>query len=56
MVGIGDGTPNRMHDIRLGDVVVSSPVGKTGGMTHYDFGKTIQNERCERIGLLNGRQ
>lgn len=41
-------------DIRLGDVVVSSPIGKTGGVTNYHFGKTIQNERFERMGLLNG--
>ena len=30
MVGIGGGAPSPKHDIRLGDVVVSSPAGRTG--------------------------
>jgi nucleoside phosphorylase len=53
MVGIGGGAPSVKHDIRLGDVVVSSPVGRTGGVIHYEFGKTIQNQRFERTGALN---
>jgi len=39
MVGIGGGAPSAKHDIRLGDVVVSSPTGRTGGVIHYEFGK-----------------
>jgi nucleoside phosphorylase len=53
MVGIGGGAPSRKHDIRLGDVVVSSPVGRTGGVIHYEFGKTIQNQKFKRTGALN---
>ncbi len=53
MVGIGGGAPSLKHDIRLGDVVVSSPVGRTGGVIYYEFGKTIQNQRFERTGALD---
>jgi hypothetical protein len=51
MVGIGGDAPK--HDIRLGDVVVSSPVGRMGGVIHYGFGKTIQNQKFERTGALD---
>ncbi|KAL4919595.1 nucleoside phosphorylase domain-containing protein [Aspergillus aurantiobrunneus] len=40
MVGIG-GVPTN-HDIRLGDVVVSTPSNGSSGVYHYGFGKTIQ--------------
>lgn len=53
MVGIGGGAPSPKHDIRLGDVVVSSPVGKTGGVIHYNFGKLIQDEEFQYTGSLN---
>jgi nucleoside phosphorylase len=53
MVGIGGGAPSLKHDIRLGDVVVSSPVGRTGGVIYYEFGKTIQNRQFERTGALD---
>jgi nucleoside phosphorylase len=53
MVGIGGGAPSPKHDIRLGDVVVSSPAGGRGGVIHYEFGKTIQNQKLERTGALN---
>ncbi|KAL0937045.1 uncharacterized protein CTRU02_209261 [Colletotrichum truncatum] len=43
MVGIGGGAPTK-HDIRLGDVVVSSRDGGKGGVFQYDFGKAIQNQ------------
>jgi hypothetical protein len=52
MVGIG-GALSGKHDIRLGDVIVSSPVGQTGGVIHYEFGKTIQNKKFERTGALD---
>jgi nucleoside phosphorylase len=53
MVGIGGGAPSVEHDIRLGDVVVSSPMGRTGGVIHYEFGKTLQNQQFERTQALN---
>jgi nucleoside phosphorylase len=53
MVGIGGGAPTKQQDIRLGDVVVGTPVARTGGVIHYEFGKTIQNQRFERTGYLN---
>lgn len=53
MVGIGGGAPSPKHDVRLGDVVVSSPVGKTGGVIHYDFGKVVQDKIFEHAGSLN---
>jgi nucleoside phosphorylase len=53
MVGIGGGAPSHKHDIRLGDVVVSSPLGKTGGVVKYDFGKMIQGKQFEHTGSLN---
>ncbi|KGM92160.1 uncharacterized protein PADG_11698 [Paracoccidioides brasiliensis Pb18] len=40
MVGIGGGVPCKGFDIRLGDIV-------------YDYGKTVQDGRFERLGLLN---
>jgi nucleoside phosphorylase len=53
MVGIGGEVPNEEHDIRLGDVVVSKPTGTFGGVIQYDFGKTIQEGKFIRTGLLN---
>jgi nucleoside phosphorylase len=53
VIGIGGGAPSLEHEIRLGDVVVSSPVGRTGGVIYYEFGKTIQNQKFERTGTLN---
>ncbi|KAJ4864231.1 hypothetical protein T069G_00761 [Trichoderma breve] len=57
LVGIGGGAPSRKHDIRLGDVVVSSP-GSSDGVSHsgvfqYDFGKTIQGQSFQTTGFLN---
>lgn len=53
MVGIGGGAPSPRHDIRLGDVVVSSRDGDKGGVFQYDFGKTIQNQSFQETGLLD---
>ncbi len=44
MVGVGGGAPSPDHDIRLGDVVVSTPGDGSSGVFQYDFGKTIQGE------------
>jgi nucleoside phosphorylase len=52
MVGIGGGAPSR-HDVRLGDVVVSSPGPGSGGVFQYDYGKTIQDQSFTITGHLN---
>jgi nucleoside phosphorylase len=53
MVGIGGGAPSPKHDIRLGDIVVSTPRDGTGGVFQYDFGKTIQDQSFSPTGFLN---
>lgn len=52
MVGIAGGVPSQNHDIRLGDVVVSSPRDGTSGVLQYDFGKTIQDQTFRKTGFL----
>lgn len=56
MVGIGGGAPSKKHDIRLGDVVVSSPRDGQGGVLQYDFGKAIQGQGFQHTGFLNQPQ
>ncbi|KAE8383299.1 purine and uridine phosphorylase [Aspergillus bertholletiae] len=53
MVGIGGGVPSKGNDIRLGDVVVSKPSGKYGGVIQYDYGKAVQGGQFEPTGILN---
>ncbi|KAG2412224.1 hypothetical protein HFD88_009781 [Aspergillus terreus] len=53
LVGIGGGVPGTQNDIRLGDVVVSKPVGKNSGVIQYDYGKTAQGGKFEQTGMLN---
>ncbi|OJJ60235.1 hypothetical protein ASPSYDRAFT_89112 [Aspergillus sydowii CBS 593.65] len=53
MVGIGGGAPSKKVDIRLGDVVVSKPVGRLGGVIQYDLGKSVGDGRFELTGMLN---
>ncbi|KAF2678771.1 hypothetical protein K458DRAFT_435608 [Lentithecium fluviatile CBS 122367] len=53
MVGIGGGAPSRKHDIRLGDIVVSTPYDREGGVFQYDFGKAIQDKEFKVTGHLN---
>ncbi|RYC78851.1 hypothetical protein BFJ63_vAg18276 [Fusarium oxysporum f. sp. narcissi] len=53
MVGIAGGAPSPNHDIRLGDIVVSSRDGGKGGVFQYDFGKTIQNQSFQETGYLD---
>lgn len=50
MVGIGGGVPPK---VRLGDVVVSTPVGQFPGVVQWDFGKAEQGGNFERTGSLN---
>src|SRR5277367_4831513 len=52
-VGIGGGAYTIENDIRLGDVVVSRPDGKYGGVVQYDFGKSLLEGRFEHTGALN---
>ncbi|KAL4732833.1 hypothetical protein BDV11DRAFT_215149 [Aspergillus similis] len=53
MVGIGGGVPSKSNDIRLGDVVISKPGGKYGGVIQYDYGKAVQGGQFETTGILN---
>ena len=55
MVGIGAAIarPERGYDIRLGDVVVSQPDGRSGGVVQYDLGKAKEGHGFERKGNLN---
>lgn len=53
MIGIGGGAPSSKHDIRLGDIVVSTPHNKEGGVFQYDFGKAIQDKEFKVTGHLN---
>jgi nucleoside phosphorylase len=53
LVGIGSGAPSTKHDIRLGDVVVSSPRNGRDGLVQYDFGKDYQGQEFQQTGFLN---
>jgi nucleoside phosphorylase len=53
MVGIGGGVPSEESDIRLGDVVISQPHLKHGGVVQYDLGKTGEGGKFTRTGSLN---
>jgi nucleoside phosphorylase len=53
MVGIGGGAPSAEHDVRLGDVVVSSRDGAQGGVFQYDYGKTIQGRTFQHTQFLD---
>lgn len=53
MVGIAGGAPTKQNDVRLGDIVVSCPVGQSGGVIHYDSGAAIQDKEFKRTGSLN---
>ncbi|GAM34135.1 Pfs, NACHT and Ankyrin domain protein [Talaromyces pinophilus] len=53
MVGIGGRVPSAKHDIRLGDIVVSSPFEGQGGVVQYDFGKAIQRQSCQHTRFLD---
>ncbi len=50
MVGIGGGIPSK---VRLGDVVVSVPVGRFPGVIQWDMGKAEAGGRFTRTGSLN---
>ncbi|ERF72190.1 hypothetical protein EPUS_02077 [Endocarpon pusillum Z07020] len=52
MVGIGGGVPSKKNDIRLGDIVISTPTGTKTGVVQYDFGKTEKAGEFRRTGAL----
>jgi len=49
MVGVGSGIP----PVRLGDVVVSTPIGQFSGVVQWDFGKAEEGGNLVRAGSLN---
>lgn len=51
MVGIGGGIPS--NNVRLGDVVVSTPTETYPGVVQWDFGRAREGGRFQRIGALN---
>jgi nucleoside phosphorylase len=53
LVGIGGGVPSKENDIRLGDVVVSTPTGQHGGVIKWDMEKTTEGGHFQRTGTLN---
>lgn len=53
LVGIGGGAPTPKQDIRLGDIVVSTPRDSHGGVFQYDFSKTIQDKAFQHTRFLN---
>lgn len=53
MVGVGGGAPSDNHDIRLGDIVVSTPTNGNSGLFQYDFGKNVQGQPYQATGILN---
>ncbi|GAB1206267.1 hypothetical protein APSETT445_004952 [Aspergillus pseudonomiae] len=52
LVGIGGGVPSRNHDIRLGDIVVSTPTGPYSGVLAYDLVKTFESGNFRLNGCL----
>ncbi|KEY68196.1 hypothetical protein S7711_09107 [Stachybotrys chartarum IBT 7711] len=52
LVGTAGGVPNG-KDVRLGDVIISHPDTRCGGVVQYDFGKTVQEGRFVHTTTLN---
>ncbi|KAF3070069.1 Ankyrin repeat domain-containing protein 50 [Trichoderma lentiforme] len=53
MAGIGGGAPSERNDIRLGDIVVSSPSNGTSGVVQYDYGRMTQGQPFEPTRFLD---
>lgn len=53
MVGIGGGVPSAQADIRLGDVAISYPNSRCGGVVQYDYGKIGPGGCLTRTGFLH---
>lgn len=52
LVGVGAGVPSQQNDIRLGDVVVSTPKGGYSGVLPYDMIKSMESGLSELNGYL----
>ncbi|KAH0556321.1 hypothetical protein GP486_005753 [Trichoglossum hirsutum] len=53
MVGVGGGVWSKKVDMRLGDVLVSQPDGKHGGVVQWDSGKMEKGGIFKRTGSLD---
>ncbi|GES61167.1 Pfs domain protein [Aspergillus terreus] len=53
LVGIGGGVPSRNHDIRLGDIVVSTPGGSHSGVLAYDSVKVFESGEVQLNACLS---
>ncbi|KAK5459620.1 hypothetical protein LTS15_003749 [Exophiala xenobiotica] len=53
MGGVGGGVWSKKVDMRLGDVVVSQPDGKHGGVVQWEFGKIEKGGFFKRTGSLD---
>ena len=53
MVGIGGGVPSRKQDVRLGDVVVSTPGHRHGGVIHYNLRSALEDPELTIVEHLN---
>lgn len=53
LVGIGAGVPSQRNDIRLGDVVISTPKGGYSGVLPYDMIKSTDSGAFELNGYLS---
>jgi hypothetical protein len=51
LVGIREGMPSEKNDIRLSDVIISTPLGTSGGVIKYNLGKQTPT-RFERKRFL----
>ncbi|RSL81850.1 hypothetical protein CEP52_017101 [Fusarium oligoseptatum] len=54
LVGIAGGAPSEQNDIRLGDVVVGIPKGRSSGVVQYDLGKDKESNIFQMTGSLRG--
>lgn len=52
-MGIEGGASSKKHDIRLDDVVIECPVGRTRDVLSYEFGKAMQGKDFEITKDLN---
>ncbi|KAL4921410.1 hypothetical protein BDW62DRAFT_174633 [Aspergillus aurantiobrunneus] len=53
MVGIGGAVPNGGADIRLGDIVVSKPTDRHGGVVQYDYERVLSGGNIQQNGTLS---
>ncbi|QKD53957.2 uncharacterized protein FOBCDRAFT_250161 [Fusarium oxysporum Fo47] len=53
LVGISGGVPGIQHDIRLGDVIASTPGNGHNGVFAYDMGVALQGQEFEIRRVLN---